>query len=168
MLKSYVDDGLKSVPTEKEALHLVNSSKALSSQVGLSVHKFVSISSAVMQGMDAKEISSGVRDLSLHDHLYEKVLRIGWNFKAGTFHFKITMRFKMDTRRRILSQVSLSSVFNPLRLVAPLLVGGKQILQKFCSHELDWDTEIPEDLQLPWETWKSQLETLENLKLQDA
>ncbi len=116
--------------------------------------------------MNATELALRVRDLNLQPHQepYEKTLGIGWNVHADTFQFKINLRPKPDTRRGILSQVS--SVFNPLALVAPVLLGGKQILQALCLRELDWDAEIPEDLRLPWETWKSQLETLEKLEIQ--
>ncbi len=135
----YVDDGLKSVPTEDEARDFIESSKAICSQAGFTLHKFVSNSPVEMQGMNATERASGVRDLNLQpqEEPCEKTLGIGWNVDADTFQFKINLRSKPDDRRGILSQIS--SVFDPLGLVAPVLLGEKQILQALCLHELDWE-----------------------------
>ncbi|KAK3743481.1 hypothetical protein QZH41_013096 [Actinostola sp. cb2023] len=68
------------------------------------------------------------------------------------------------TRRGILSTVS--SIDDPLGLVAPFLLRGKRILQLLYKEGLDWDEPIPDDLRSEWEMWRSKLPLLEQMKIQ--
>ena len=64
-------------------------------------------------------------------------------------------------RRGILASVS--SVYDPLGLVAPFLLTGKQILQDLCKNQTDWDEPIPDVFRTRWEKWRSELHTLAQL-----
>lgn len=70
---------------------------------------------------------------------------------------------KPCTRRGILSTVS--SVFDPLGFVAPLLLDGKSILQELCCHEVDWDDPMPEDIKVKWEKWRADLLQLQCISI---
>jgi len=74
------------------------------------------------------------------------------------------MKDRPLTRRGILSTVS--SIYDPLGLVAPFLLRGKRILQLLCKEGLDWDEPIPDDLRSEWEMWRSELPLLEQMKIQ--
>jgi hypothetical protein len=67
------------------------------------------------------------------------------------------------TRRGILAIVS--SVFDPLGLVAPVILEGKIIVQELSRDGKGWDDPIPEDIQTRWLDWKSQLRNLADLKV---
>ncbi|PFX14995.1 hypothetical protein AWC38_SpisGene20813 [Stylophora pistillata] len=67
------------------------------------------------------------------------------------------------TRRGILSTVS--SVFDPLSLVAPFILGGEQILQELCRDGIGWDEEVPDKLKSEWEKWRAELPALEKLRV---
>ena len=45
----------------------------------------------------------------------------------------------------------ISSIFDPLGFVAPLLLDGKSILQELCHLDLSWDDLIPDDIKIKWE-----------------
>ena len=51
----------------------------------------------------------------------------------------------------------MSSIFDPLGFVAPLLLDGKSILQELCRLEEGWDNPIPEDIKIRWEIWRQDL-----------
>ena len=51
----------------------------------------------------------------------------------------------------------MSSIFDPLGFVAPLLLDGMSILQDLCYHKVGWDDSIPEDIKVKWEKWRSDL-----------
>ena len=55
-------------------------------------------------------------------------------------------------RRGILASVS--SVYDPLGLVAPFLLTGKQIVQDLCKNQTDWDEPIPDVFRTRWEKWR--------------
>ena len=59
------------------------------------------------------------------------------------------MQDKHVSRRRTLSTVS--SVFEPLGLVSPLILVGKQILHELCCDGVGWDGKVPDKLRPRWE-----------------
>ena len=67
------------------------------------------------------------------------------------------------SRRGILSTVS--SVYDPLGLVAPFILLGKRILQELCREGVDWDDDIPDNIRARWEKWRAELPLLERLKV---
>ncbi|XP_032225977.2 uncharacterized protein LOC116608996 [Nematostella vectensis] len=85
-----------------------------------------------------------------------------WCIESDTLGFRIELRDKPLTRRGILSTVS--SVYDPLGAVSPVILTGKQILQELCSTHTDWDEPLPEDIRPRWEKWRTELPLLENLK----
>ena len=73
------------------------------------------------------------------------------------------MQDKPLSRRGILSTVS--SVIDPLGLVAPFILTGKRILQELCLDGVGWDDEIPDELRPQWEKWRAELPVLERLRI---
>ena len=67
------------------------------------------------------------------------------------------------SRRRILSTVS--SIYDPLGLAAPVILQGKRILLELCRDGVGWDDKVPEDIRPRWERWRSELSALEKLKV---
>ena len=69
---------------------------------------------------------------------------------------KVDPSVKAFTRRGLLSMVS--SIFDPLGFVAPILTAPKLWLREL--KEQDWDEEISEDKQRRWKKWMASLEEL--------
>jgi hypothetical protein len=67
------------------------------------------------------------------------------------------------TRRGLLSTVS--SIFDPLGLLSPLVLKGKRILQELCRQGTNWDEKIPGSLRSTWEKWQRSLNLLNTLCL---
>ena len=93
----------------------------------------------------------------------ERTLGIMWCAESDTFQFRIVIQDRPLTRRGILSIVC--SVYDLLRLVAPLILMGKQILQDLCRNNADWDDPIAEQLRPKWNRWRNELHELEKLKI---
>ena len=55
------------------------------------------------------------------------------------------------TRREMLS--ALAGQFDPVGMLAPCMLGGKQILQKLTVMGIDWDDKIPEAVSKEWCKW---------------
>ena len=161
----YVDDGLKSVPSAEEAVQLLRDSQAMCAKGGVRLHKFVSNSIDVMKAIDPEDRASGIKNLDLtHDNMpIEQALGIHWCIDSDTFQFRITLKDQPLTRRGILSTVS--SVYDPLGLIAPVILTGKRILQDLCKERLEWDDPLPDALRLQWEHWRGTLILLEQLKI---
>ncbi len=78
-----------------------------------------------------------------------------WCVETDTFQLRITVQDTPLTRRSILSTVS--SVYDPLGFVSPVLLVAKQILQELCKDGVDWDDPISEQIRVRWERWRREL-----------
>ena len=102
-------------------------------------------------------------DLDLDSLPLERAIGVHWYVESDCFQFVIVLQDKPCTRRGILSTVS--SIFDPLGFVAPLLLDGKSILQDLCRHEVGWDDPIPEDIKVKWEKWRSDLLEVQRISI---
>ena len=161
----YVDDGLKSVASVEQAKDLIKNTKSLCQKGGFRLHKFTSNSREVVSSVPEEDRATDAKDHRLisNDTAVERALGVHWCIESDTLQFRITMQDKPPTRRGILSTVS--SVFDPLGLVAPFILGGKQILQELCRDGVGWDDEVPDKLRSEWEKWRVELPALEKLRV---
>ena len=74
------------------------------------------------------------------------------------FTFKIALRDRPNTCRGILRMTS--SVYDPIGLVAPVVLTVKKVSQDLCKRKIGWDDPISEEDGERWEKWKSQLPSL--------
>jgi len=160
----YVDDALKSVPTEEEAVELIHAVKGMCAKGGFRLTKFVSNSPKVMMSAPPEDRAKEIKGLDLgSDKLpIERALGVQWCIESDAFKFRIELRDKSCTRRGILGTIS--SIFDPLGLIAPVVLVGKQILQEIC-HVKSWDEPIAGEVLAKWERWRSNLPLLEQLDI---
>ncbi|XP_068716912.1 uncharacterized protein [Montipora capricornis] len=159
----YVDDGLKSVAAAEQTLHLIKDTQAMCARDSLRLHKFASNSKEVLEALPVNDRAKDLKDLDLrHDAMpVQRSLGTYWCIESDTFGFRIELRDKPVTRRGILSTIS--SVYDPLGAVSPVILNGKQILQALCRQNVSWDDPIPEDLLPLWEKWRTELPLLEKV-----
>ena len=160
----YVDDGFKSVPTAQQALQLINDSQTMCAKDNLRLHKFASNCKEVLEVLPANNRAKDLKDLDLrHDPMpVQRSLGTYWCIESDSFGFRIELRDKPVTRRGILSAIS--SVYDPLGAVSPVILNGKQILQALCRQNVIWDDLIPTDILPLWEKWRTELPLIEKLK----
>ena len=58
-----------------------------------------------------------------------------------------------------------SSIYDPLGLVSPFILEGRQIVQKVCFGKLHWDEPVNKDVKQHWQNWMCKLKSLKNIKL---
>ncbi|MCG7865422.1 MAG: hypothetical protein JAY74_03510 [Candidatus Thiodiazotropha taylori] len=161
----YVDDGLKSLATVNDALKLIDKSKAMCSKGGVRLHKFVSNNREVIEFLDPEDRAKDLKDIDIiSDRLpIERALGVSWCIQSDTFQFRINLNNRPLTRRGILSIVS--SLYDPLGFIAPVVLAGKRILQQMCADRADWDDPLPEPLRERWEQWRTSLDSLRSLRI---
>ena len=161
----YVDDGLKSLATVDSSLKLIDKSKAMCSKGGVRLHKFVSNNREVIEFLDPEDRAKDLKDIDIvSDRLpIERALGVSWCIQSDTFQFRIYLQDRPLTRRGILSTVS--SLYDPLGFIAPVILAGKRILQQMCADHADWDDPLPEPLREKWQHWRASLDSLSTLKI---
>ena len=139
----YVDDCLKSVGSEQDAIRLIDQLRHLLAKGGFRLTKWISNSTEVIESVPASERAGSVKELDL-DHLpVERVLRMQWDVQSDLFGFKITVKDRPLTRRGILSVVS--SIYDLLGFLSPFILQTKMILRDLCKKGLNWDDQIPNE-----------------------
>lgn len=156
----YVDDCLKSVPTVAEAIQLTSDLRKACAYGGFTLNKWVSNSYQVLETIPENHRAAIVKqlDLDLDKQPLERALGIQWDIRNDKFTFRVAVKNKAPTRRNILSVVS--SIYDPLGVLAPFTLQAKQILQKLCQERLGWDDTIPDEITGPWTRWLTELEQL--------
>lgn len=93
------------------------------------------------------------------------ILGTRWNQAHDSFQFlfKHNHQFNVVTKRSILSQ--LSSFFDPLGLIGPVIVVAKLILQDLWQLGIDWDESVPQDVHTKWSQLQSQFAVLTELQI---
>lgn len=86
----------------------------------------------------------------------ERALGLQWSVEADTFQFKISVKIQPCIRRDILSVVS--SIYDPLGFLSPLILPAKMLLQELCRQNLGWDSVIPSVLLNQWKQWINELD----------
>ena len=155
----YVDDCLKSVKSDQDAINLVKDLTDLLKTGGFRLTKWLSNSRQVVESIPESERATSVKNLDFGLAPIERALGVQWNISSDAFGFSITVKDRPATRRGILSVVSL--VYDPLGFVAPFILPVKILLQDLCRKKLGWDDKIPEE---HFNRWKSWLEDLPKLR----
>ncbi|KAL4008509.1 hypothetical protein ACER0C_002361 [Sarotherodon galilaeus] len=106
-----------------------------------------------------------IKDLDLISDVLpvERVLGVQWCVESDVFKFRITLRDRPLTRHGILSVVS--SVYDPLGMLAPVILNAKKILQNLCRKKIGWDDSLPDAVMQEWTIWMQELYKLEEFKV---
>ena len=161
----YVDDCLKSVQDADTAVKLSEQLRSACQNGGFHLTKFISNDSAVMDGIPEEDRAIEVTNGSclVTESAEKRVLGILWNVSSDTMGFRVQIAKKPVTRRGILSTIS--SIFDPLGFVVPVLLTPKILLQQLCRLDLGWDDPIPQYLEDKWIKWTQDLPQLQEFKI---
>ena len=161
----FVDDCLNTVSSKAVATQLRVDLCHLLSRGGLQITKWLCNDKDVLQPIPKFQRARSVLDLDLSNQNlpHERTLGVQWNMDSDTFTFKVEPKHKPFTRRGILSMTS--SVYNPLRLVSPVIVPAKKLLQGLCQQKIGWDDEIPLEELTRWRSWISGLPKLSQVAI---
>ena len=157
----YVDDCLKSVDSEENAIYPSSELLQLLKRGGFRLTKWLSNKRKVVESVSESDRAVSVGDLDFDHTLVERPLGVQWHMTSDTFGFKIATKDKPPTRRGILSVIS--SIYDPLGFVAPFHLSAKILLQNLCRKHFGWDDSIPEEDLIRWKSWLEELPRLEEI-----
>ena len=166
----YVDDLMKSVTNTERAIMIAQQLRELLQRGGFKLTKWLSNDREVLMTIPETERASSVVNLNIDDLPTETALGLKWNVEEDAFIWEVDDRTlvqtqqKASTRRGILSVVS--SLFDPLGMIAPFIMKAKLLLQELCRKKLEWDEEIEELEGKQWLRWLSDLSKLKKVKVE--
>ena len=100
----------------------------------------------------------------LTSEIHSKALGIQWDVYGDYFNYinRPVADGTKVTRRIILSQVS--TMYDSLELIAPIIQQGKMIFQEVTRLRLQWDDPVPPHLEHKWYAWLASLCDLKKLQ----
>ncbi|XP_058448694.1 uncharacterized protein LOC131428666 [Malaya genurostris] len=152
----YVDDFIGGAQTIEEAIRLRTELSDLLHKGGFTLRKWTSNQLEVLQGLPSDEIGT---QSALHFSPNEtiKALGISWEPEADHLRFdsKIRCSNEPPTKRTILSDIA--KLFDPLGLIAPVVVRAKILMQELWLLSCGWDDPVPEPIKTKWEKYYHEL-----------
>ena len=117
----------------------------------------------VLSSFPANDLAKnlGCFDLLVDDLPSQLSLGLQWHLELDSFVFRVTLDDKAFTRRGVLSVIN--SIYDPLGLIAPIVISGKLILKDLMQETGDWDKPLPACKQNEWDRWRNSLKSLEHL-----
>ncbi|KAK3739287.1 hypothetical protein QZH41_007134 [Actinostola sp. cb2023] len=97
----------------------------------------------------------------------EKILGVLWNNKDDTLTFKVNVsptnyqEQTKVTKRKVLSRVA--RIYDPIGFASAFLIRAKIGLQQLWQRGIDWDDELPEDMQANWVNLFEEMKELNNV-----
>ena len=154
---------LKSAGTEDETINLAIKAKNICAKGGFNLTKFVGNTERIIDSIPKEHRAEKIKDLALGKIKLpiEKPLGVHWCIESDVFKFRIEIKDSPCTRRGILSTVS--SIYDPLGFIAPVVLVGK-ILQTIC-HANSWDEPVDDTTRSKWEKWRNELHLLGSIEV---
>ncbi|XP_037929168.1 uncharacterized protein LOC119663631 [Teleopsis dalmanni] len=113
-------------------------------------HDFISDTTTKSLNLDTDTVTSA---LGIKWHQMQDVFLFSFNAQPG----------HIVTKRTILSLAS--SLFDPLGLLAPIILVAKIMMQELWLLRVDWDESVPQNLHSAWKTFIQDLTTLSSVKV---
>ena len=158
----YVDDVLKSVPSVRDALTLIQEVRDLCKKGGFKLTKFISNKKDILFQIPDALRRDGAKDKNLTGSLpIERALGIFWDAENDVIKFKIDLKDQPMTRQDMLSVIG--SIYDPLELSCPFLLQGRRLFQGLCQVMHGWDEMVPDNICQKWQAWKSSLKGLQKI-----
>ncbi|XP_077277433.1 uncharacterized protein LOC143905732 [Temnothorax americanus] len=157
-----MDDVISGARTLAKAIELQKQLSQLMERGQFHLHKWRSNDPRVLKHIATQCKTDDVLIIDKEGAL--KTLGLLWNAKSDCLQYEIKMESTQAiTKRIVLSKIA--QVFDPLGLLAPLLITGKIIMQKLWMHDLDWDQPIPQELSSEWENYCASLARINTLQI---
>ena len=163
----YVDDLASGGKTAEFVWKLYLRVKTILQEGGFTMHKWktndVKLRKMIKGSeapVDDQEPTFAQTQLGKVNQKDEKILGLIWKQDTDSFQFNlgdiVDKGEKLEVMKRNVLSI-LSSLFNPLGIIGPVLVAAKVLFQKMCLETNEWDKVISEDLVRNWKTWLQDL-----------
>ena len=112
-----------------------------------------------------KDLQEAGKAYEINDKTHQiKTLGLTWHPLEDHFVYACSSEYvSIITKRTLLSDVS--KHFDPIGLIAPVLVVAKVIIQSCWKLDLEWNDAVPNDVTRAYTKWKDDMGSLSQLKI---
>ncbi|XP_055622077.1 uncharacterized protein LOC129765689 [Toxorhynchites rutilus septentrionalis] len=152
----YVDDFIGGAQSIETAVQLRNELTNLLQKGGFELRKWTSNRLEVLHGLNVDQIGTE-STLQFSPCETIKTLGICWEPEGDFLRFDSVVQdhHEVPTKRSILSTIA--RLFDPLGLIAPVVVKAKILMQELWLLSCEWDDPVPEKTRIKWKEYQRQL-----------
>ena len=164
----YIDDALTGAETEDEAIQLYEESYGVMKKAGMELVKWNSNSPKLIKRCKEDGVASSVTEKNIDEDCSSKLLGVYWNSATDSFHFKgeeiinITASARA-TKRNILKIAP--KLYDPMGWLSPFVVRVKILFQSLWERGLEWDENLPADVEKKWRSWVQELQGIISIEI---
>ncbi|KAL7723807.1 hypothetical protein ACLKA6_001537 [Drosophila palustris] len=148
----------------QEAIHIREELVKILRPNGFNLRKWCSNNDQLLHGIPKDDVASDVKfDDSLDSHRI-KTLGLIWMPKKDQLCGRAQSSTALKITKRVVCS-ELAQIFDPLGLFAPVVVKAKIFMQRLWEDKLEWDTELPTDLQNEWKDYRDELQSLNSMQI---
>ena len=157
----YVDDALTGADTKEELISVRHELADLLRSADLNIREWASNDKDILRGLSERDTH---RRLQLGESQTLKTLGIYWDSQDDAIFYSVepTATITRVTKRSMSSVIA--RIYDPLGLLAPVIVRAKILLQRVWALKLDWDESLPSELHTEWDRYHIQLPLLNNIR----
>ena len=124
---------------------------------GFQLHKWHSNAAELEDCMSSNEAQTYADESLGARNTETSILGLKWNKKQDliSVNFLPAKETAETTKRGILR--GMARIYDPLGIVAPVLLKAKTLYRQACEDNLPWDKQLPESLAKQWIKWQRQL-----------
>lgn len=160
----YVDDFMSCSENVHSAMQLRDNLCTVLSKSGFHLRKWSSNSMEFMQSVNPSDKSTASETV-IESSQTVKTLGLLWDTASDSFKFSIDLQpiTNVITKRSVLSDIA--RVFDPIGLLAPIVVSMKIFMQKLWLQGIDWDQQLPEQLFTQWQSLRDNIQLMRELRV---
>jgi hypothetical protein len=152
----YVDDLLSGGQTTEQAQHTKEMASEILRDATFQLHKWNSNvpeleDKTTAQPEDEQTYAKQQLNVSQQE---SKILGLRWNKQQDILSVVVPKEEVQPTKRGVLGK--LARIYDPLGLIAPVTLEGKQIYREVCESQKAWDAPLNENLQQCWRKWEEE------------
>ncbi|XP_055612618.1 uncharacterized protein LOC129759241, partial [Uranotaenia lowii] len=160
----YMDDFIGGAETVFEAIKLREELSEMLLKGGFCLRKYASNRCEVLNGLAEDQIAMrSCLDFDKEEPI--KTLGICWEPEKDLFGCNVGIRDPVEpiTKRQILSGIS--QLYDPLGLIAPIVIRGKMLMQRLWLQSCEWDEPINGGLADQWARYLRELSGLQAFRV---
>ena len=163
----YVDDVISGDKTVAGARHLKQASQSIFRVGKFELHKWHSNVPSLEQSTPHEETmeerptthqnenQSYAKDQLGVKQGETKLLGVPWDKREDTIQTSFPDPIMKATKREVLGKIA--KIYDPLGLASPITLEGKFLYREVCEARIPWDQELPQGLEIRWQTWENNL-----------
>lgn len=161
-LQTYMDDICAGADTLEDARELQSNLVQVLNKHGFELKKWSSNTHELLVGIPSEDCASGSM-LFEGEKVAIQVLGLQWNPGEDSLGYDFSSIPFVFTKRGVLSVIA--RIFDPLGLLAPVLLLAKHLMQSIWRSKVAWDDNLPSDITESWSQFVSELHSLSLLRV---